>query len=194
MNTYVQIGANVGNDEFQRMIEGLTESVRVVLVEPNVQLLNELQSNYSTLSKKHNIIYFNKGISVKEGEANLHLYGHSGLSSLMRRKTYPHLSGSITIETVKFSTMCELLEINEIFQLSIDTEGLDCEILESIDLNKIKIREIIFEEWPHENDDMDNLHKTGEVMLQKIKEKYKNYAWEKISYGGMASFKLTNIE
>jgi FkbM family methyltransferase len=192
MDTYIQIGSNVGNDEFQRMVERIQESARIVLVEPNTQLLEKLQLNYSILSKKHNIVYFTKAISPKEGDANLYLYGNNALSSLMRRRTYRRLSGSMKIETVKFNTMCELLNIDEVFQLSIDVEGLDCEILESIDLNKVKIREIIFEKWPHENDDMNNLYKTGNGILQKIEEKYKHYNWEKILYGKMASFRLIN--
>ena len=51
MKTYIQIGANIGDDDFQREVESLTEPSRIVLIEPNCKLINELNNNYQKIKK-----------------------------------------------------------------------------------------------------------------------------------------------
>jgi hypothetical protein len=54
------------------------------------------------------------------------------------------------------------------------------------------IKTIIFEQWDHEDDDMNNLYRTGPTFLKEvIVPKYSNYKWEEFVSGGMNNFKLT---
>jgi hypothetical protein len=55
MKVFIQIGANVGNDDFQRVIEDSSEKLNVILVEPNPALQESLLESYIDLKKIHNI-------------------------------------------------------------------------------------------------------------------------------------------
>lgn len=59
MKNYIQIGANIGNDDFQKIIENLKEMSTVILIEPNLILLEQLSNNYKHLKDKHNIGFKN---------------------------------------------------------------------------------------------------------------------------------------
>lgn len=48
MKNYIQIGSNIGNDDFQKNVENLTESSTIILVE-------QLSNNYKHLKDKHNM-------------------------------------------------------------------------------------------------------------------------------------------
>ena len=64
--------------------------------------------------------------------------------------------------------------------------------MSSIDLSKININTIIFEEWVHEDDDMNNVYQTGPKYLHEVLvPKYKDYYWEEFVSGGMNNFRLT---
>ena len=191
MKTYIQIGSNVGNDPFQRMIEALEERSRVVLVEPNPHIKNILLGNYQPLADKHELILCTFGISNVEGDAELYFYWDSQLSSLIKRKTTnADPVGFAKIQIITLKKLCDSLDIKDIDHLSIDTEGLDYHILMSIDLNERNISEIIFEEWWPEQDDINGVYDTGPHLLEKVKEKYKDYNWERIVLENMQNFKL----
>ena len=158
MKVYVQLGANTGHDEFQSMVEKSNEKLRVFLLEPNRDLIPELTTTYSTLSKMHDVTICPFGISLTTGEQELYQYGDIyGNYSLLNRKSHPlkDISTSKKIETKTFEDFCNENSITRIECLFIDTEGLDYEILNSIDLSKININTIIFEEWVHEDDCVD---------------------------------------
>jgi len=182
MKNYIQIGANIGNDDFQKIVENLTESSTIILVEPNILLLEQLSNNYKHLNDKHNIIIYPYGISIKNEIAEFYQYGEIyGNYSLINRKTHP-LKNNVTtskIETVTFNKMCDYFSITDIELLFIDTEGMDYEILNSIDLTKINIETIIFEKWIFDNDDINNNFRTGQQFLNDyLVSKFKNYEWQ----------------
>ena len=194
MKTYIQIGSNVGKDDFQRMVESMEQPANIVLVEPNPNLTQELENNYKELSKRHQISIFVYGISNTDGESDLYFYWNHVLSSMIKRRTIAEEPArQIKIKTLTFEHLCELCKVTEVENLSIDTEGLDYQILMSIDLNKIKINEIIFEEWWPENDDRNGIYETGPSFLEKVKEKYKDYRWEKLVLENMQNYRLTKI-
>ena len=179
MKTYVQIGANIGDDEFQREIEALVDSSRIVLVEPNHRLLDDLQKNYSGIMEKHEVVICDKAISTKASNEKLYLYNGTGLSSLIRRKSHITPLGEIDVELITFSDLCKTYSISEIELLQIDTEGLDYEIVNSINFEEIKINTLIFEVWSYIEDDLNNVYRTGEEFLNKDKLE-KLYDWNKI--------------
>jgi FkbM family methyltransferase len=195
MKVYIQLGANTGNDEFQHMVNQSDEKLNVFLLEPNTDLIPELTSVYSRLSGIHNVTICPFGISLTTGEQELYQYGDIyGNYSLLNRKSHPlkNISTSKKIETKTFEDFCNEYNIQKIECLFIDTEGLDYEILNSIDLDKVDIKTIIIEEWDHEDDDMNNVYKTGPKFLHEVLiPKCKDYYWEEFISGGMNNFKLT---
>jgi len=192
MKIYIQIGSNIGNDSFYKMVEQLKEKSRIILVEPNPKLKNKLSDRYQKLANNHDVVICTSGISTVDGEAEFYLYYAHQLSSLIKRRTIEEgPSGTIKIKIITFKTLCDSLNIKDVDHLSIDTEGLDYQILMSIDLNERNISEIIFEEWWPEQDDINGIYDTGPKLLEKVKEKYKDYNWERVVIGNMQNFKLT---
>jgi FkbM family methyltransferase len=55
---------------------------------------------------------------------------------------YPEMIESIDVACISFDTLMEILQIQKIDYLKIDTEGLDYDILSSIDFNKFNIKAI----------------------------------------------------
>ena len=105
---------------------------------------------------------------------SLYLYEYPGHSSLLDRRTLKHRD-SLEISAVTFNSLCEEFSIKEIEYLCIDTEGLDYEIINSIDTYKIDIKVIVFEKWNMDNDDLNDTYRTGLDFLNKIALKFKNY-------------------
>ena len=195
MKNYIQIGANTGHDEFQSIIEKLEEKSNIVLLEPNTDLIEKLVKAYDKLQLKHNISFCPYGISLTSGEENLYIYGTiDGNYSLVNRKSHPltPVTTSKKIKTITFKELCDNFNIHNIECLFIDTEGLDYEILNSIDIYEIDIKIIIFEEWIHEDDDQNNKYRTGPKFLHNVLvPKFKDYYWSEFISGGMNNFRLT---
>lgn len=190
MKTYIQIGANVGGDNFQHIIENLKEPASIHLIEPNSSLHSQLIENYKSLNW-HNIHIHNFAISIGRDPMVLNFYNDSGLSSLINRKSYQNVSGGIEVNCKRFNDFCDEFNITEVEYMSIDTEGLDYEILHSIDINSVNIKEIVFEEWPYLEDDLNGNFKTGEIFLNdEVLPKYKNYTLSKLILDGMNSYTL----
>jgi FkbM family methyltransferase len=191
MDVYVQIGSNVGNDHFQKIIENTKDKSKIILIEPNIDLLKELSENYKELNDKHEIIISNFGISLTNEFLEFYLYTDiSGHSSIIRRKSHPPDIFK-KIKTISFNEFCEKLLIKDIECLYIDTEGLDYEILNSIDFSKINIQTIYFEKWGFDNDDLNEKYRTGPEFLKSVLLKFENYIYETEFIDGMETYKLT---
>lgn len=197
MKNYIQIGANVGRDDFQKLVENISEEIMVVLIEPNIDLLDELNNNYETLKKRHRIVILSYAISPISGDVDFYLrtdIKQFGGSSLINRKSYP-LDKMRNVTGKTLNDLCDELLITEIECLSIDTEGLDYEILNSIDFSELKINTIFCEKWNHMNDDLNGTYRTGNKFLnENIVPKFKNYHWEEITMGGQPTIKMTIIK
>ena len=193
MKTYIQIGSNIGNDDFQKEIEFLTEPSFIILVEPNIRLLNELKSNYESLKTKHKIIFCDRAISLKEQETKLYIYLESGHSSLIKRKSHMRPIEEMSVKSITFNDLCETFSINEIELLQIDTEGLDYEIVNSIDFSQIKINKLIFELWGHPDDDLNGVYRTGyEFFDAELRDRLlRMYDSEVVWLSNMPNYKLT---
>jgi FkbM family methyltransferase len=193
MKNFVQIGSNIGNDYFYRFCKNEPRS-NIYLIEPNIKIFELLKENYKSILDLHNILFFNNGIITEETNFlnKLYLYGENdgGLSSLLNRKSWQHVSETIDFNPITFNDFCKETNLNHIDLLFIDTEGFDYTILNSIDLNVIDIKTIIFEKWPYDNDDLNNNIKTGPSYLNEVLKKYKNYSLSSLNVDGMESFKL----
>lgn len=196
MKTYVQIGANIGGDVFREWMGGLTEPSIIHLIEPNFNLHGQLIESYRSLISTHNVFLHRIGISTEMEEMNLSIYSHSGHSSLLNRRTHSKI-GELNIICKPFNVFCEEWDIKDIELLYIDTEGLDYEILNSIDFTTVSISDIICEVWPYENDDLNCKFRTGEKFLNEVVlPKMGDYDFTRITIEGMASlcFKRKKIE
>ena len=192
MKTYIEIGANVGKDDFQTLIETITEKVKIILVEPNPELLNTLSDNYNTLKIKHDITICSCGIALNDSIENIYVYPNARHSSLMnRRHNIPDCAVVKKVPTITFNNLCAKYLITEIEYLSVDTEGLDYEILNSIDLSRVDIKTIVFEKWNIDNDDLNEKYRTGVDFLNTfIVPKFKDYTWKDIVLGNSPTYEL----
>ena len=147
----IQIGSNNGNDSVRQFItENQNNIDLVVLVEPIPFILDQLKENYKDFN---NIFIENIAISDNEFE-KFTLYYEEGSNYELSSFRKQHLIDcNCSLEKIK-SIDVNCLTINQLFEkynidtldyLHVDTEGLDVHIISSIDFNKFKINNIIFE-------------------------------------------------
>lgn len=194
MKTYMQIGANIGTDDFYNVCNQESNKCNIYLIEANSKLIPTLKKNYESLTSRHAIHFHECGI-VPDKIKNcnkLYLYDNNmDLSSVINRNSFQQISEIINFIPITFNDFCITNNITEIDYLSIDTEGLDYEILLSIDLNSINIKKIVFEKWSYVNDDLDGKVQTGNILIAAIIEKFKNYNLNELIIDNMSSFSLT---
>jgi hypothetical protein len=141
--------------------------------------------------EKHEVIICNKAISTKNNTEKLYLYPESGHSSLIKRRSHITPVGEMDVELITFSDLCKAYSISEIELLQIDTEGLDYEIVNSINFEEIRINALIFEYWDYFEDDLNSTYTTGQEFLNQInKDKLEEiYDWSRIR--NLRDYKLT---
>jgi FkbM family methyltransferase len=147
----VQIGSNDGDDSVRQfIIENQSNIDLVVLVEPIPFILDKLKENYKDFN---NVFIENIAISDSESK-KFTLYYEEGsnyeLSSFKKQhlidcKCIPEKIKSIDVDCLTINQLFEKYSIDTLDYLHIDTEGLDVYIISSIDFNKFKINNIIFE-------------------------------------------------
>jgi FkbM family methyltransferase len=174
MKIAIQIGTNNGNDEFFNICKE-EKFDQIYLIEPNKNLSTKIHEKYYGLPYK----LFDIAIVPREDMrvAKLYLLNKDGThNSLIKRKSHPirqkvQVLPYDIVKCMTFSSFCNMIQITKIELLYIDIEGLDDEIILSIDFNKIKIQKLIWELWDHDDDDEDKLFKTGTEIQNKVKEK-----------------------
>lgn len=194
MKTLIQIGTCNGGDEFQRLCESETEKCLVLLVEPNAKLNDNIKRNYSQLSYKHDIHIINCAIVNSEEINSIELYMNEGtglevLSSLIHRKTYD-LNSSTIVEAMTLNNLFDKFQIKRVDELHIDAEGMDYNIMLSLDIEKYDVKLITCEVWPYDEDDLNARFETGPTLLRKVIDKYSGYRMSNIVLGGMASLEF----
>ena len=158
---FFQIGTHTGNDLFRKLVQKSRPEL-VILVEPNINLINSIKHNYDGIENVHiynNAIYYNNdenlelyipaknGIMGNVGENN-HRYNELNFSLLpMNDWGSKDNMVKITTKSITFDDICKNHNITNIEYLQIDTEGFDTEIIKMIDLKKYKINKIRFEKW-----------------------------------------------
>ena len=189
MRVYFQIGTNSGADTFQRKVRAEKPDL-TILVEPNVAYEPTIRSNYAgvpnvyILSKA--IYYENKPVSLyipaKRGvfgtrADNGHVYQDTHYS-LVPMNDWGDKSDMVELKTdgVSFDTICKAFGITAIDYLQIDTEGFDSEIIKMIDLSKINIKMIRYEQWNFESKEFtrhntDRAQSLGKGGMREVEEK-----------------------
>ena len=157
---FVHLGAGAGDlDERSNFRCGFTEfikqkyneSSKVFVVEANPKNINKLKISYKNL-KNINILNFaissnnNNELSLyyTEDDAPHYQVCSSNISHV--KKYYPNsVIKKFNIKSLSINNFFEKHSLNEIDYLSIDLEGLDYEVLISIDFTKFNIKNISIE-------------------------------------------------
>ena len=157
----VVIGAHFGvwlKDEVSKY-----KKDNILLVEPvpyNYEVLEEEYKNFNNIKICTNVVMDNNKIQdfyyVKA--KSIHKLGKhwaSGIGSFNKQNILDHRSKrfkiededieEIKIEFITFDMLIEKFLIRSIYKLQIDVEGAEYKILNSIDLSKINIEQILFE-------------------------------------------------
>jgi hypothetical protein len=156
MKTYIQIGTAYGNDFFYNQVKDLNpDETRLILVEPM-----QWQSSVAFYQDKPFRSEILKNAVVpndfKEDFVEMYLFANDlNLSSILNRKAITS-SNVVFCPAIKIHDLLDMAD-GEIEFLSIDAEGLDVELLNSIDYSKYKINNIFFEYWDFD-DDANNIY------------------------------------
>ena len=157
---YLQIGANDGVlvDPMYEFVCRNQHRVSGLLVEPVGIHFSKLKSNYShipnIIAVRRAIHNYEKSMTLfvaKETTNDKRNVAVAGLSSFNRNHLLQHGSlgdTDIVEEQVKCSSVEELLQEYSFMDINVlvtDTEGYDFEILDNLDLNKIRPKVVLFE-------------------------------------------------
>lgn len=151
MKTFIQIGTNDGNDEFNEIVKQENPDL-VILVEPNKNLNSKIDQMYSDVS---NYVIENVAINLERGSCKLYypIDHFTGIQfydvhfSLVPMDDWGENLVQIECEGITFTDLCEKYNITSVDYLQIDTEGFDSEIILSIDFSKIDVKKIKYEKW-----------------------------------------------
>ena len=181
MKTYVQIGTAYGKDFFYNYIKDLNPNeTNIVLVEP-LQHEASIEFYKNTPCMEHGKIDCMKNAIVPNGfkdkTVEMYLFGGDlNLSSALNRMAIPSNNvvfiPALQIHELLDSAIKTNEQTDEIEFLCIDAEGLDVELLNSIDYEKYNIRNIFFEYWDFD-DDANNVYKSKSKYAE-LDEKLKN--------------------
>ena len=184
----VVIGAHFGvwlKDEVSKY-----KKDNILLVEPvpyNYEVLEEEYKNFNNIKICTNAVIDNNKIQdfyyVKA--KSIHKLGKhwaSGIGSFNKQHILDHRSKrfkiededieEIKIEFITFDMLIEKFLIRSIYKLQIDVEGAEYKILNSIDLSKINIEQILFE-----SKHFDGTFQEGQKLTE-IKQKLMSYGYK----------------
>ena len=88
----------------------------------------------------------------------------------------------ITANSIRFDTLCSILNISEIDYLQIDTEGFDSEIIDMIDFNTYIIHQLRYEAWGFDTEAFtkhngDKAYKLGKAGMEQTANKLAAYRY-----------------
>ncbi len=148
----VQLGTNNGNDHVRDLCKSYNPAL-VVLVEPFSRHNNEIEENYKDIE---NVYIVNKAVVAEKTEkATLYFTELDGkvrgpecsylVTSIMKSHLNRHGYEDENIETftadaITISELFDMFNLTEINYLFIDIEGIDFDVLKTIDFNKYKIK------------------------------------------------------
>ena len=157
---FVHLGAGAGDmDERSNFRCGFTEfikknyndSSKVFVVEANPKNIDKLKSSYKNFKNIH-ILNFavssnnNDEISLYYSEDDAPHYQACSSNINHVKKYYPNsIIKKFNIKSVSINNFFKKYSISEVDYLSIDIEGLDYEVLMSIDFNKFNVKNISIE-------------------------------------------------
>lgn len=149
----VQIGTNDGNDGVNGFVKDNQTNIELcILVEPLNELNAKIQENYAGIN---NVYIENVAIVAHSDVEELDFFYEQNsdnyqVSSLIGSHTNISVKSSNPvvsrkIKVLSIASLFEKYDLTTIDCLFVDAEGLDIDIINSIDFNKYTIKKIVFE-------------------------------------------------
>lgn len=152
-DTVIDIGAHVGM--FSIYASEISQTGNVYAFEPFIENFQRLEK-HKIINNKKNLFIYNKGVSDKEGIQTLYLSpdnntgGHS-----LHLKT--ESEKKIDIHTIRLTDFCNNEKIDRIDFLKMDCEGAEFDILKSDETILQKVKKIIMECHPYNDNTVENM-------------------------------------
>lgn len=159
----IQIGCHDGNDKVFNFIDSRRDEIcAAYLIEPNIEMLALARNRYAELPF---VTFHNLAIVTDTESLFVEIYlpldaSQSQTTSLFRDHAQQFQTTTVSRE-VPCSTLSQFMSSNSIDNLDylfIDAEGLDCKILDGLDLKKYNIKYIEYE-FVHS----DGTHRFGDL-------------------------------
>ncbi|NBP00764.1 MAG: FkbM family methyltransferase [Proteobacteria bacterium] len=193
----VQVGCHVGSSHADYIFKIINQDSRAIFIEPVDFLFNKLKENYNTKFPNNNFIFLNCAISNKEGSLKLYVPDIEIFSEISEKnyieKKLPRWADQLAsvhkthvkdhylnLDVKEIEVPCRTLmsiineyNIDDLQILSIDTEGHDFEVLETLDLNVLKPKKIIFEHKHMEGTNKPPAERYNKLMSLLLEHNYK---------------------
>ena len=153
----LQVGSHIGNTPNDYIFNEIDLNGFCVFIEPVKDYFELLKENYNTKYPENNFKFLNLACSDRNHKITLYKpivnsdspSWTNQLTSVLLNHTKNHNLNvdveKIEIEAKTLNTLIEEYNITSIELLSVDTEGYDYEVLQGLDLKKIKPKKIVFE-------------------------------------------------
>ena len=156
MKNLVQIGTNMAYDDFARIVKGLgNDNInQLILVEP----IESCNKNIKTCYDGFDYVLENKVINVDKTKTTETFYisKYNWLSSLKESHIEKHKTDEIpvkvSVNAITLNNLFKKHNLKNIDILFIDSEGMDDELVKSIDFNLYDIDTIYYEHLHIDND------------------------------------------
>lgn len=167
----IQIGCHDGNDNvFDFIKQNYDKISNCYLIEPLVEVLELAKKNYKDFTK---VKFYNLAIVEDEKVNQIEIFYPEDLSqsqttSIFESHAKKHQT-NVKSRFIKCCTINKFIEDNQIEKIDrlyIDTEGLDCKIINSVDLLKHNIDYLEFE-YVH-SDGTDNFGEFGVKTINRL--------------------------
>lgn len=183
MINFIQIGTSNAHDHCYRFVKDKDVEFGV-LVEPMEEMMTLAKECYGDLLEQKNISTETIAIVPEDRRKDkVTIYYHwpnTAFNSIFREHTksfdQPDELKSFEVKAMTINQLFKKYTITTLDHLFIDTEGLDGEILMSINLDKYKINEIIFEHH--------HLHR-GKFDMNSIKKKFEPFGYKFSTFDGL---------
>ena len=173
---FVQIGTDVGGDEFEKICKEKNPS-KIILVDPFIADNKIIKERYKQFGDK--VIFENYAVVDNDNKKSIDIYvplNVKGHASIIPMKTW-----NAPKYTVPATTISEILKKHNLTRvrfLSIDTEGYDSRIIGSMDLNYFKIDVIRFEHWGFKRQEYNQEHQyQGVEGIELIKKRLESFGY-----------------
>ena len=147
----LQIGCHVGDDHvFDYVISNLEKIEKIYLLDANPKCIDISKEKYKNISC---VEFLNYAIVSDENVTNIDLYipfnddisAHASVLEFHLTKHGHNNINTINVEAKTFNNLLNELEIDVLDRLYIDTEGLDIDIINSINFDRVNINYLMFE-------------------------------------------------
>lgn len=162
------VGSNTGSFIHFISSSNLNKNIKFYSFEPNLSLLEA--QNYIKLPSHHQLNIINAGISNVNGTRHFYKRSISSQSSFLKNSRFNefnNIKDTVLVNTLRLDDYFEDNQIEYIDLLKIDTEGLEYDVLQSMEkiLNNKMVGLIKIEIDPNENRILDLLHKNNYTLI-----------------------------